>query len=138
MNRRTVVLHQVHPAKLAADITASVISNSLLWHHRLGAGLVVRLALPTAGSIAVIAMTDVEGLRDTARGQYVLQHMSPAAQVARLGGDVLMAVGSWQRRPTVMIAGAAVIVGGWSFGASRLAERFLTPPPHGQSPSRRP
>ena len=83
-------------------------------------------------------MADVERLRDTTRGRYVLQHMSPAAQVARLGGDVLMAVGSWQRRPAIMAAGAGVIVSGWSFGASGLAERFLAPRPDRDSPAARP
>ena len=87
------------------------------------------MALPAAGSMAVITMTDVERLSNTARGQYVLRHMSPPAQVARLGGDVLMAVGSWQRRPAVMLAGAAVIVSGWSFRASGLSVPFLAPRP---------
>jgi hypothetical protein len=41
-----ILIHQVHPVKLAFDIGASVVSNFLLWRHRLGAGLVSRYLLP--------------------------------------------------------------------------------------------
>jgi hypothetical protein len=34
----TILVHQVHPVKLAFDISASVISNLLLWRHTLAAG----------------------------------------------------------------------------------------------------
>lgn len=117
MNRETALLHQVHPAKVGADVTASVISNVLLWHHRLGGGLFVRIALPVAGSAAVLAFADMEQLRDTPQGRYVLRNMGPGAQVTRLGGDVVMAVGAWQRRSSVMLVGAVLIAAGWSFGA---------------------
>ena len=99
----TAVLHQVHPLKVTADVTASVISNALLWQHRLGSGLLVRLALPLVASMAVIAVADAERLRHTARGRYVPEHMSPGAQATRLGGDALMAVGAWQRRPALWL-----------------------------------
>jgi hypothetical protein len=36
------VVHQVHPAKIGADITASVISNALLWNARPKAAITVR------------------------------------------------------------------------------------------------
>ena len=31
-----VLYHQIHPAKLAADITGSIISTYLMWHRRFG------------------------------------------------------------------------------------------------------
>jgi hypothetical protein len=111
-----VLLHQVHPVKLAADISASVISNALLWQHRLLPGLLVRYLLPIAGSALVLSTTDMTTLRGTAAGQYVLAHMPPAAQAIRLAGDVVMLIGAWRRSPTVLLAGAAIIIAGWSHG----------------------
>jgi len=40
---KAVVVHQVHPAKIGADITASVISNALLWEGRPTAAITVRV-----------------------------------------------------------------------------------------------
>jgi hypothetical protein len=114
-----VLLHQVHPVKLAADISASLISNVLLWNHAAIAGIAIRLALPLAGSAITLRYGDVERLRSTPAGRYVLEHMPSSATAVRLAGDVLMALGCWFRRPAVIVIGAAVIGAGWSHGLVR-------------------
>jgi hypothetical protein len=111
-----VLLHQVHPLKLAADVSASVISNTLLWRHRPLAGIVTRLALPIAGSAIVLTAADVERLRGTAVGRYVLANMSTAAVAVRLAGDMVMALGSWYRRPRWIALGLLIVAAGWSQG----------------------
>ena len=117
MDRDAVLLHQVHPLKLSADISASLISNVLLWRHRLGAGLAVRLLVPMAGSGAVLTMCDVESLRDTEAGRYVLEHMPSEAMAVRLAGDAVMALGAWRRSLNMMAAGLLIVAVGWSHGA---------------------
>ncbi len=116
MDAETILLHQVHPVKLAFDISASVISNALLWQHRLAAGLVTRYLLPVIGSALVLSFADLDRLRETGRGQYVLRHMPPTSTALRLGGDTLMAVGAWRRRPSWMVAGVVLVAAGWSHG----------------------
>jgi hypothetical protein len=116
IDRDAILVHQVHPVKLAFDISASVASNVLLWQHRLGAGLVSRYLLPVMGSALVLGFADLDKLRDTRRGRYVLQHMPPASTALRLGGDTLMAVGAWRRKPSWLLAGALTVVAGWSHG----------------------
>jgi hypothetical protein len=111
-----ILIHQVHPVKLAFDISASVISNVLLWQHRLRAGLLSRYLLPVIGSALVIRFADLDRLRYTARGRYVLEHMPPASTALRLGGDTIMAIGAWRRRPSWMLAGALLVAAGWSHG----------------------
>lgn len=112
-----VLVHQVHPAKIGADVTASVVSNVLLWKARPKPALAVRVLLPLAGSLAVLSLADLDALAKTARGQYVLRHMPPAAQAVRLAGDVVMGMGARRRSFTLLVAGAAVIVAGWSHAA---------------------
>lgn len=111
-----LVLHQVHPVKLAADISASVISNVLLWRHHLGPALSVRYMLPAAGSAITLQLGDVDSLRDTPQGRYVLSHMPPEAMAVRLTGDAIMAWGSWRRSPKLILIGVAVVLAGWSHG----------------------
>ncbi len=111
-----ILLHQVHPLKLAADILASLISNALLWQHRPVAGIVTRYALPVVGSAIVLLTADAERLRGTAAGRYVLANMSPGAMAVRLAGDVVMAVGSWSRRPPLIALGLLIVAAGWSQG----------------------
>ncbi len=41
-----VLVHQAHPAKIGADIAASVVSDVLLWKGQPKAAIVVRVVLP--------------------------------------------------------------------------------------------
>jgi len=112
-----ILIHQVHSVKLAFDISASVVSNALLRRHRLGAGLVSRYLLPVTGFALVLGFADLEGLRNTPRGRYVLEHMPPASTALRMGGDMLMAVGARRRKQSWLLAGALIVAAGWSHGA---------------------
>jgi hypothetical protein len=108
------VIHQVHAAKIGADIGAAIASNVLLWRERPAAAVAVRLIVPVAASGAVLALADLDGLSRTRRGRYVLAHMPPSAQLVRLAGDALMGVGASRRSAPLLLAGAAAIAVGWS------------------------
>jgi len=113
-----VLVHQVHPAKISADVTASVVSNILLWQGRPRAAVVTRVVLPMAGSAAVLALADLDALARTRRGRYVVAHMPPSAQAVRLAGDAVMGLGAHRRNIALLVTGAAVIMAGWSDGMS--------------------
>jgi hypothetical protein len=117
------LLHQVHLAKIGADVTASIISNVLLWREKPATAVAVRYALPIAGSVAVLALADLDAVARTRRGRYVLAHMPPTAQAARLAGDILMGFGAHRRSPTLFVTGAAVVLLGWSHGFWSQARR---------------
>lgn len=108
------VIHQAHTAKIGADVAASIVSNILLWRDRPTAAVAVRLAVPIAGSAAVLSFADLDGLSRTRRGRYVLVHMPLSAQAVRLAGDALMGIGAYRRSIVLLLAGAAVIGVGWS------------------------
>jgi hypothetical protein len=80
---------------------------------------VTRYSLPAVGSAIVLSTADVERLRGTAAGRYVLANMSPAAMAVRLAGDIVMAVGSWYRRPPLIALGLLIVAAGWSEGLLR-------------------
>jgi hypothetical protein len=116
VDAETILIHQVHPLKLAADISASILSNVLLWQRRLGPALLARYLPPVVGSALVIRFGDMDSLRRTRRARYVLEHMPPATTAIRLAGDVVMGIGSWRRRPAWIAAGALIVAAGWSHG----------------------
>ena len=115
MDRDTYLLHQVHPVKIATDVTAALVSVLLMWDRRKLVALTVAF-VPALLASAVLIHSDLSGLRDTRRGRYVLTHMPPAAQVMRLLGQVLIWWAAYRHRRTGILLGTLVIVGGWSFG----------------------
>jgi hypothetical protein len=115
MNKPDLVLHQVHWAKLAADVGASVVSLSLIWKGRRAEGLIVHFLIPIVASAALLR-TDTTPLRSTRRGRYVLVHMPASAQAVRLAGDALMTLGAYRRNGPLIVVGTLTVIAGWSHG----------------------
>ena len=118
-----LTVHQVHPAKLATDISAAVVSSVLLWRGRTTSGLLVRYLAPVAGSAAALAFGDMAKLADTRRGRYVQRHMPPSMQALRLAGDVVMTVAAARRKPGLLALGGLIVIAGWSHGLTAAARR---------------
>jgi hypothetical protein len=114
--QQKLLVHQVHPVKLGADITASALSLMLVWRGHRRSGMVVHFALPVLGSTLVLATADLPRLATTPAGRYVQHHMPPAAQAVRLAGDALTVAGARRHRGGLIAAGLAVVVAGWSHG----------------------
>jgi hypothetical protein len=91
------------------------VSNLLLWKGRPRAAVAVRVALPLAGSIGVLTMTDLDRLARTRRGRYVLAHMPLSAQAVRLAGDSVTAFGARRHSRVLLATGALLIAAGWSY-----------------------
>jgi hypothetical protein len=116
MDQETFLLHQVHPAKLATDITADIVSTWLMWRGRPWLALLLANG-PAIVATAVVTRQDLTPLKETKRGQYVLKHMPPAAQAVRYGGQVLAWYAAYKRRPVGIAIGHLAIIAGWSYGA---------------------
>jgi len=108
------LIHQVHPAKMGADVAAAVVSSALLWRDHPRAAVAVRCVMPLAASAVVLSVADLDRLSRTRRARYVLAHMPPSAQALRLAGDALMGLGAHRRSAPLLLAGAAIIAAGWS------------------------
>jgi hypothetical protein len=113
--RERYLVHQIHPAKLATDISVSVVSTVLFWQRRPIPGLLV-FALPAPVASALVLRRDLSVYRDSAAGRYVLAHMPPSMQVIRSVSAVAVAVGGWRRSPALILAGLALVGLGWSHG----------------------
>ena len=110
-----LLLHQVHPVKLAADAAGGVLSLWLLWRGRTATGLAMHYLVPLAASVFVLTR-DVSYLRSTKRGRYVLDRMPPPAQAVRALGDTLLVRGARRHQKGWMAAGAAGVAAGWACG----------------------
>jgi len=116
------LLHQIHPAKLATDIAASLISSVLFWHRRLVWALAAAL-VPSGIASAMLLRSNLETYRSCRAGVYVLEHMPPSMQAIRAASAVVTAVGAWNRSPKLIAAGYVLTLIGWSHGLPRRLER---------------
>jgi len=114
--KEKILFHQVHPAKLATDIVAALVSFYLFWQHDLVAGLLTHFLPPPVGSALVIRLADLEAYKNSRLGAYLVRYMTPAAQVTRLIGDIIMIVAAWFRSPAAIGGGLIIVLAAWSYG----------------------
>ena len=105
----------MHPAKLATDAAADVVSTWLMWRGRPGTALLVAHAAAGAAS-AVVARRDLSALGHTRRGRYVLAHMPASAQAVRYAGQLVVWHAASRHRPWGVALGHLVVAAGWSHG----------------------
>lgn len=108
--------HQIHPLKLATDISAEIVSLYLFWKHRLLAGMLVLLVPPVIASTLIMRLANLEMYRQSALGRYIREYMTPSAVAIRILGTVITHVGAWFRKPVLIPLGLATVLLGWLQG----------------------
>ena len=114
--REKTLYHQIHPLKLATDISAEIVSLYLFWKHKLLAGMLVFLAPPMIASALVMRLANLETYKQAALGRYILDYMTPSAVAIRILGTVITHVGAWCRKPWLIPLGLMTVLLGWLRG----------------------
>jgi hypothetical protein len=111
-----ILFHQIHPAKLVTDASAAVLCLYFLWQRDLSFAVVVAMVPPLIASGLVLGFADLEALKRSGLGVYVKRYMTPAMQLLRVCGFLVMAVAAWNHAPLAILAGLAVVAAGWLKG----------------------
>ena len=64
----------------------------------------------------MLRFADLKALKQSAFGAYEQRYMTPAMQLLRVCGFLIMAVAAWNHVPLAILAGLAVIVAAWLRG----------------------
>jgi hypothetical protein len=113
--REKVLYHQIHPLKLAADISGGIASTWLLWQHEFLLAMLAAFLPAVAASVVVLRWMHFERQRDSAFGRYVAFHMTRVAEAVRIAGLTVIWIGAWNQTVWMIVAGAAVVVLGWTY-----------------------
>ena len=108
--------HEIHPVKLATDISAAVLSLYLFWQHALISGILVAIIPPVIASTVIIKWAPLERYKHSALGQYIDRYMTNAMRLIRLGGMIVMVIGAWYHVVVLIPLGLVVTLLGWLRG----------------------
>jgi len=111
--------HQIHPAKLATDIAAEIVSLYIIWQHLLVLGLVSHFLPPVVASFLVMRFADLEKQKHSRFGRYVGRMMTRPVEAVRLGGDLIMVFGAWYHSFAIIGGGLSVVLLAWLSGLPR-------------------
>lgn len=108
--------HQIHPLKLATDITAQVVATYFFWEHQLLLGLLAMFVPPIVASLLLVTTLDFTRIQDSAVGRYLKRSMTRAMEGVRLAGTLPMIFGAWYHLPWLILLGLAIVLFGWLRG----------------------
>ena len=111
--------HQIHPAKLFADIATALVAIDLFWRHALAPGLIIALLPPVLVSAVLVREADLERYRSSLMGAYLRQFMPPWVQAMRLFGVGVAFYAAWYHFPAGVISGLALVAICWANGIGR-------------------
>jgi hypothetical protein len=114
-----VLYHQIHPAKLAADIGGSIVSTYLMWRGRFAWAMLGAFVPAVLASVSVIVYADLERKKHSPFGRYVHRYMDWRVSMWRSLGQVVVWVGAWNRVGKLIPIGWAIVVGAWASGLWR-------------------
>ena len=115
-----VLYHQIHPAKLAADVGGSLASTYLMWRRRFVAAMLAAFVPAVLASVLVIRYADLERRKHSRFGRYMHRYMDRRVLDAwRFIGQVVMWVGAWHRVGKLVPTGLAIVVAAWASGVWR-------------------
>lgn len=111
-----ILYHQIHPLKLGADISGSILSTYLMWNRRFWLSMLAAFAPAVLGSMLVLRFADLEKLKQSTIGKYIHSFMNPQVEAWRFAGQIIMWVGAWYHRSWLIPAGFATTVAAWLSG----------------------
>jgi hypothetical protein len=114
-----VLYHQIHPAKLAADVSGSLASIYLMWRRRFLAAMLAAFVPATIASVLVIRYADLEKRKHSPFGRYIGRYMNRRVEAWRFFGQVVVWVGAWHRVGKLVPIGWAIVVAAWASGLWR-------------------
>jgi hypothetical protein len=107
---------QIHPVKLATDISTAVVAVLLFWQHALLSGIIMAIVPSVIVTIIIIKWVPLEGCRHSVLGRYIDRYMTSAMRLLRLGGLIVMVIGAWYHVSVLIPLGLVVILLGWLRG----------------------
>jgi hypothetical protein len=111
--------HQIHPAKLFADISTALVAIDLFWRHALVPGLIIALLPPVLVSAVLLSEANFERVRSSPMGAYLRRFMPPWVQAMRLFGVGVAFYAAWFHFPAGVISGLALVAICWANGIGR-------------------
>ena len=113
-----VLYHQIHPAKLFADISTALLGIDLFWRHETALGVVIA-SLPLLVSAVLVREADLDRYSWSPMGAYLRRFMPPWVQAVRLFGVGLAFYAAWYHVPAGVIGGLALVAICWANGIGR-------------------
>jgi len=114
--RDRLLYHHAHPAKLLVDVVSAVAAAWLLWGQHLLRAAIVGLVPPALMSLLVLQFVDLERVKQSPIGRYVMRYMSLPLHVTAVAGVIVFWLAAWYRSIFYCVVGLLIVMFAWVRG----------------------
>ena len=114
--KEKILYHQVHWLKLLSDISVSVFTTWLLWHHNVFWFLIFCLAPSVIASFFIIKFVDLGKLKRSSLGKYIEKYLTSLIGAIRMAGQIIVWIGGWYHLPFLIVIGVLIVIAAWCNG----------------------
>ena len=114
--KEKMLYHQIHPLKLAVDVSTGFYTTYLMWQYQVTMFLLIFLLPSVIITLLLVKFADLEKLKNSPFGKYIGGHMTKTAGGIRFLGQIMMWLAAWYHLPAFILLGFLVIMAGWLNG----------------------
>ena len=115
-SKEKILYHQIHPLKLSTDISVSIFTTYLLWHHNVVWFLIFCLAPSAIASFLIIKFVNLEKLKESLLGKYIEKYMTSIIEAIRMTGQIIVWIAGWYHLPFLIVIGCLIVIAAWCKG----------------------
>ncbi len=108
--------HEVHPAKLAVDISTTLLSIYLYWVQDFVLGTVIGYLPSVIVTVVIIKWVNLEKIKQSPLGRYIDKYMTNTIRIIRIAGLIVATIAAWYNIWWLVLVGLLVILLAWLRG----------------------
>ena len=108
--------HEIHPVKLAVDISTAFLSIYFYWVQDFILGTVIGYLPSVIGTAVIIKWINLEKIKQSSFGRYIDKYMTNTMRLIRIAGLIVATIAAWYNIWWLVFVGLLVILLAWLRG----------------------
>jgi len=108
--------HEIHPAKLAVDVSTALLSIYFYWVQDFILGTVIGYLPSVIVTVVIIKWVNLEKIKLSPFGRYIDKYMTNTIRLIRIAGLIVATIAAWYNIWWLVLVGLLVILLAWFRG----------------------
>ena len=108
--------HEIHPAKLAVDVSTTLLSICFYWVQDFILGTVIGYLPSVIATVVIIKWVNLERIKQSPFGRYIDKYMTNTMRLIRFAGLIVATIAAWYNMWWLVLVGLLAILLAWLRG----------------------
>lgn len=108
--------HEIHPVKLAVDVSTTLLSIYFYWVQDFILGTIIGYLPSVIVTVVMIKWVNLEKIKQSPSGRYIDKYMTNTMRLIRFAGLIVSTIAAWYNTWWLVLVGLLVILFVWLHG----------------------